>query len=278
MLAGGKGAALQIEAAGAAPLPSREDGAPLTPEDIGTALRDALAPHKVGKMKALVSIGRGNVELHRLSLPPASDAELPILVANQISREFSTAPEASIVDFVADNALPNQPRQVTAAVLSAEQHAYVRAVCAAAGLIPQRIVLRPYAAATLYLLSQVVKPASCLLMNVIDDEVDLTIIQDGRATFSRTVRFPQGAGESGSDPKPVVGDNDEPAAPMGARVWWATEGAPICWPSSNSSVCVAYPNGDVGSSAGAPASFKRYGVSTKPAMPARCCGCLPSDQ
>jgi hypothetical protein len=62
------------------------------------------------------------------------------------------------------------------------------------------------------------------------------------------------AGDDGSEPRPIVGDDSRPSAPMGARVWWPSEGAPVCWPSSNSSVCVAYPNGDVGSNVDAPAS------------------------
>lgn len=53
--------------------------------------------------------------------------------------------------------------------------------------------------------------------------------------------------------KPIVGEEREPAAPFGSRVWWAP-GAPVCWPSQNSALCVAYPNGEASSNAVVPSS------------------------
>ncbi|MEX2287114.1 MAG: hypothetical protein WD648_08500 [Planctomycetaceae bacterium] len=193
VLASAHGASLKVQAAGAVALADTEIDEETQPAVVARALGDALAPYKVGKTRTLVGIDRASIELHHLSLPPATDDELPLLVANQVARESSAATEESVIDFIAERAEPGAPRDVTAAVLSAAQLASIRKVCSLAGLNAHRLLLRPYATAALYAETKGATKQACLLVNVVDDEVDLTIVEDGKITFSRTVRVPEAA-------------------------------------------------------------------------------------
>lgn len=81
--------------------------------------------------------------------------------------------------------------QVLAAAIAPELIRQVRATCAAAEVEPKRIVLRPYAAAALW--QHHGRAPGCLLMvDLLAEEVDLTVLIDGQVVFIRTVKLPQG--------------------------------------------------------------------------------------
>ncbi len=76
------------------------------------------------------------------------------------------------------------------AALPPDRLAEIRRTCAAAGIKPNRMPLRPYASASL--LGRMGSAGrTCLLVNRINDEVDLSVLVAGRAVFSRTVRVPE---------------------------------------------------------------------------------------
>ncbi|MCH8924235.1 MAG: hypothetical protein IIA67_13935, partial [Planctomycetes bacterium] len=72
------GARLKFEAAGSLPIESDSEAAD-SPAQLGAALRSALAG-KAGRATVIVGVERSQIELVSLTLPPASDAELPELV------------------------------------------------------------------------------------------------------------------------------------------------------------------------------------------------------
>jgi len=184
------------------PLAETAEGAP-SPPDISAALRAALDDARQGRAVVLVGVDRANVELLQLTLPPAKDAELAALVAMQVLRESQSADEAAIVDFVSVGepgaaAAPDSApvaRQVTAAVLAPAQLERIRGACEGAGLKPGRLLLRSFAAASLFARRMSPAERTCLLVNLVCDEADLLILVDGRVVFQRTVRLPEEAGE-----------------------------------------------------------------------------------
>ncbi len=161
--------------------------------DLGRSLQAALLDEKVGRADALVSVDRGSIELLHLTLPPARDAELPELVLNQAMRESSSINDDTLLDFVPLDDDPTQPRRVIAVALGLDQLQRIKDACSAAGLKPKRLLLRSYAAASL--LSQTVpdREGSCLLVNLVGDDLDLTVVARQKAVFSRTVRLPRSA-------------------------------------------------------------------------------------
>ncbi|MBN2292724.1 MAG: pilus assembly protein PilM, partial [Pirellulales bacterium] len=166
-----------------------DDRTKIHAESVGQAIRAALKSHRISRPTVLVGVNRQSVEILHLSLPPATDEELPNLVANQFQKESQISDEDAKLDFQPVGDDPAEPRRVTAAALMNDQFDRLQTTCSAAGLQPQRMVLRSYASASLF--SRTTSPPEdvCLLVNLVGDEVDLTVTIRGRAVFARTVRL-----------------------------------------------------------------------------------------
>ena len=190
LLATVKRGSVVLEQAGAIPLPPAVEGEKLPPETAGQIIRTALAVRKIGSLPALVVVGRSQVELRQLTLPPAPDEELPELVRHLALRELSTASESSVVDFVRLPAEPGEQQTVVAAALSAEQLAQNLAVTKGAGVRPRRLLLRPYAVAGLLARQMQPRERLCLLVDGTAQEAELIVLAEGQVVVSRTVKLP----------------------------------------------------------------------------------------
>ena len=166
--------------------------------EVGKALRAALKHYKIARPVVLVGVNRQSVDIMHLSLPPATDSELPHLVANQVQQESQISDEDAVLDFQPVGDDTSESRRVTAAVLLNEQFERLQATCAAAGLKPRHMLLRSYASASLF--SRTTSPPEdvCLLVNLVGDEADLTVTVRGQAVFARTVRLPSRADDEKS--------------------------------------------------------------------------------
>ncbi len=159
-------------------------------EQAGDLLAATMREQRIGKGPVLVSIPRASVELKPLTLPPSPDAELPELVRFQALREFNALGENWPLDFLplTDNEL--ESRQVLAAAISPDVLKEVRALCQKLGGDPERIVLRPCAAASLFLRREEARRQPiCLLVDLLPGEADLTAVVRGRVVFTRTARL-----------------------------------------------------------------------------------------
>ena len=172
------------------PLATPPEGA-AEPADIGRQIGAALHAHGLSRAEALVGIGRSSAELRQLSLPPAPDDELPDLLRMQATREFNTVDESWPLDFVPQRAAPNQPRSVLAAVIEPTLLADIEKLCEAANLKPLRIELRPFAAAACVHRR---RPAPAdharLLVDLVGDEAELTVLDADEVVFLRAARLP----------------------------------------------------------------------------------------
>jgi hypothetical protein len=167
----------------------------LTAEELGKRLQTVLAKHKRTGARILMGVDRNAIELFDFPVPPATDAELPELVLNQVTTASPNLAEESVIDFVANGGVATESRRITAAALSRTEFDRVTGVCNAAGMTPDRMLMRSYATAALFLqgrnlLGQNLRAGNSLLVNVIDDEVDLIVIDQVQALFFRTVRLP----------------------------------------------------------------------------------------
>ncbi len=198
-VASSRGDQVLIEQAFSVELRSREPGGDKSEVDIGARLAAALGCAGLGRMDTLVAIGRTNIELRQLLLPPAPDDELPDLVRFQAMREFNEFDENWLLDFVPLGDLPDQPRTVLAAAIGPELVEQIQQTCQAAGLKPRRLVLRACAAASLLARSESSRHGELrLLIDLLSEEADLTVMSDGRVVFLRTTRV------GGDPPQPQV--------------------------------------------------------------------------
>ncbi len=167
--------------------PSGEEAAEV---DVGQRIAAALAARGIGRIDTLVAVGRSSIELRQLSLPPAPEEELPDLVSFQAIREFNELDENWLLDFVPIDEPTDGPRNVRAAAIGPDLVAQIEQTCQTAGLKPRRLILRPCAAASLLGRQASTGPARPrLLVDLLSDEVDLTVMIDRRVIFVRTARM-----------------------------------------------------------------------------------------
>jgi len=172
---------------------------PAAEADVGGRIAAAMAARGVGRLDTLVAIGRSSIELRQLSVPPGPDEELPLLVRFQAMREFNALDEDWLLDFVPIDDEPGQPRTVLAAAIGPELVGQIEGTCRTAGLKPERLILRPCAASSLLCRATAAARMQVrLLVDLLDQEADLTVMIDRKVIFLRTARLP---GDPLSDPE-----------------------------------------------------------------------------
>ena len=199
VLATTSGRKVTVLSAQSIPLADAADGDEAPRPAVGSLLRKALPRGRTARTQVLVGLGRGSIELMHFTVPPASDKELPELVLNSAIRESQSVTEDTLLDFVALNDTAGEPRRITAATIEPAELERVKGICRDAGLKPQRMLLRPFATASLFARTETGSEAPCLLVNPVGDEVDVSIMVGGKAVFSRTARLPDA-----SDPEKIT--------------------------------------------------------------------------
>src|SRR5262245_55938127 len=182
------GKAVVVEQAFAAPLPQKAEGS-TAEADVGGAIAKALADHGLSRVEALVAVGRASIELKFLSTPPVPPEELPDLVRFQAMRQFTSLGDDWPLDFVPLGPTADGGTNVLAAAISTDLVGQMKKTCSAAGVSISRLVLRPFAAAAL--LKDQLEDGKCrMLVDLLQDEADLTVLIGSQVIFPRTVRLP----------------------------------------------------------------------------------------
>jgi len=180
-----------IEQAFSVALLPRDAGQTVADVNVGERIAAALAARHLGRMDTLVAVGRASIELRLLTVPPATDDELPALVRFQAMQHFAAFGDDWTLDFVPIDAGTDAGRNVLAAAISAKLVQQIEQTCLAAGLTPRRLIMRPFAAASLLRRHD---PDSehrvRLMVDLLTDEADLTVMVDRTVVFIRTVRLP----------------------------------------------------------------------------------------
>ena len=158
---------------------------------VGEKIAAALAARHISPTTTLVAVGRPGIELKRLSLPPAPEDELPDLVRFAALREFTTLDEDWPLDFVPLASEGDEGQQVLAAAISPDLVQQIQKTCEQAHLKPSRLVLRPFAAASLLRRRRSEAPERIrMLVDLLTGEADLTVLVDDDVVLPRTVRLP----------------------------------------------------------------------------------------
>ena len=191
VVASTRGSQVHVEHAFSVALDSRQPGGDAEEIDIGGRIAAALAARGLGSIETLVAVGRTSIELRQLSLPPAPDDELPDMVRFQAMREFNEMDDSWLLDFVPTDDPEDGPRSVLAAAIGPGLVNQIQQTCVAANLKAERLILRPCATASLLSRSS---PDSHegklrLLVDLLSDEADLTVMSDQKVVFLRTTRL-----------------------------------------------------------------------------------------
>ena len=160
---------------------------------VGESLGRELAERGLTKLDTLVALGRGAVELRVLTLPAVEPDDLPDMVRFQAQREFSSLSENSPLDFVELERTESQTTVLAAAVPAATLK-QITQVCQSWEAEPSRVVLRPFAVASLWSRSEGNGgDETVMLIHAVGEDADLTVLVDGHVGFLRTVRLPRDA-------------------------------------------------------------------------------------
>jgi Tfp pilus assembly PilM family ATPase len=155
--------------------------------ELGGKVAEALKQAGIAGGEAIVAVGRSNVELRFLTVPPVPADELADLVRFQAARQFSQPIEEGLIDYTPLASSGNPPTSVLAAVITPELLKTIRGVCEVAKLTPKHLVLRPFAADSL--VTHQLKADNCVLtVDRLAEEVDLTVVLGEQAVFPRSVR------------------------------------------------------------------------------------------
>jgi len=198
VVAGGRPGQVVFEQAFTVSLESPDPSAETATREPGERIAAALAARGIGRLPALITLGRGKLELRQLSLPPAPDDELPDLVRFQAMREFGSMQSDWPLDFIPLDNDAEQTRTVLAAAVAPEQMEEIEGVCHTAGMKATRVLLRPCSAASLLCRARPAEMAGQvrLLIDLLGDEADLTVVRDQTVVFLRSARLPGNALDS----------------------------------------------------------------------------------
>jgi Tfp pilus assembly PilM family ATPase len=170
----------------------RADGAASSSKQIGDRLAAAMSGRISGKVTTLIAVGRDNVQMQLLALPPAPPDELPEMVRFQSEREFTTLGSDAALDFIPIAGDAQTPHQVLAVALTSGGVAEAREIAAALEAQPDRITLRACAAAAIVQRAGVIAADQvALVVNPLTDEADLTVQAGDKVVLMRTVRLPE---------------------------------------------------------------------------------------
>ncbi|MBL7042975.1 MAG: hypothetical protein ISR77_30365 [Pirellulaceae bacterium] len=157
-------------------------------ETVGERLAAVLTEKGVGNCETLVAVPRGKTELRVLQTPPAPDDELPEMVRFQALQQFSSLREDWPLDFVRLDSGDEEQTSILAAALSPQVVQEIQESCAVCQSPARKLVLRPFATASLF--KRRGDDGRCrLLVELLSEEVDLTVLVDGQVVFLRSVRL-----------------------------------------------------------------------------------------
>jgi len=158
---------------------------------------DALTAAGLARFETIAVVGRADVELRLLSMPPTPDEELPNLVRFQASQELPNLDAAAALDYLPLGEDPGEPRRVLAAVLKPGVKQRLERICQASKLTLVHVVLRSAASASLVLDEKPELGEGCwLLAEILGRRVELAAVRRRQIVFLRHVLLPDDPTES----------------------------------------------------------------------------------
>jgi type IV pilus assembly protein PilM len=179
------GGRLVLEDAHSHRLPVTVD--PENPEALGQFIQQLLRRHQWRFKQVVVDMPRDRAVINRLALPPTPEHELAAAVRFQAMKELPFPLEEAAVDFVVRQRNESGLAvEVLLAAVTQDTLATIQAVCTAAGLVPARIGLRPYANLTSVGHLEGLADKRVLMVDVGPAMTEIDVIDSGTLAFARS--------------------------------------------------------------------------------------------
>lgn len=180
---------------------------------MGKLLRDVLNRLKIRTRRVILDVPRDQVLLTTLNLPAASADEMPALVEFQIAKELPFSLAEAVVDFALPEGGPTDGKvDVLVGTVRREVVSAYERTCTAAGLMLERLGLRPYAnkVAVEALIGR--HSSGCAMMVDVGPRLtEIDVICDGKLAFSRAASVAVG-------PMTPLGGEDAESGDAGSGV------------------------------------------------------------
>lgn len=150
-------------------------------------INEELGRHKIRRPALTIGVSRAQVDMCATNLPPATAAEIPQIVSNEVSRQFGELPTDAIIDYDVDES--TEPRVANAFLLRSESAQNITAFAEAMGLDVHSILLRQYSVASLFDRLHSQPGAASLLLNLLDQSADLLVVRDRQVVAGRTILY-----------------------------------------------------------------------------------------
>lgn len=193
-----RGSSIAVEQAFHFPLTTSADGTETTSLEsrVGRLLADQVSALGLSKLPTIVGVSRSSIELQVVAVPPVPDDELPDIVRYQAMRECTSLGEDGTVDFVKLPSSEDGQARVHAAAISAKNLKSIQKICDQAQLQPESFYVRSFGAAHLAATQSKLASSAFLLVEILEDRAELTVVSDGNVILTRSTRVP---GEADSE-------------------------------------------------------------------------------
>lgn len=156
----------------------------------GDVLAAEMARHGARNPQVFVSLSRSAVEVLPISLPPASDSELPSLVSMQVIQQAPELAETASLDFIPLNRDDAVGREILAVAPRSNVIENVVAELKTAGLRPFVIGFRPLGLMPLLDRTAASKSDRALAFCLEPEAADILLLDRGRLVLSRSALLP----------------------------------------------------------------------------------------
>lgn len=178
------GGEMELEDAHAHRIPSSVD--PEDPRAMGALIAQTLQRHRIKQSRVIVDVPRDRAVINRLTIPPTPSSELAAAVRFQALRELPfPLDEAQIDHVVTQRNEEHLAVEVLLAAVRLETLDRIRETCAAAGLTPARIGLRPYANMISVMHLPAMQDRWVLFVDVGPTMTEIDVIHGNTLAFSR---------------------------------------------------------------------------------------------
>lgn len=198
-------AAVRLEDAHAHRIPTGVDAD--DPAAMGEFIQSVLKRRHLRVSRVAVDVPRERVVINRLSLPPTPPDEVAAAVHFQAMKELPFPLDSVALDFAILGR--DDAKRVTEVLLSAVQLdtlERLKKTCAAAGLTPVRIGLRPFANLNASTILQGLTERRVLFVDIGSSATEINVFADNRLVFARSanVSTPIIGGDSGREDSRIL--------------------------------------------------------------------------
>ncbi len=159
-----------------------------------TTLKNALKTQRIESAPLLLNLSRNQVEMLYLTLPPSPEADVPVMLKNQLLRELPSFSEYDPLDFLVLSDTGDDSLRLLALTMPLSARQTLTKSFRSIGRVPKRIGIRPLSAAKLVAQSELApdKFEPGIVVDLVGREVDIILMEGGRIVSVRSLRLPEG--------------------------------------------------------------------------------------